>query len=1110
MDRPKLIDSRDRELAATDLSRNYIVEAAAGTGKTTTLVTRILNLIAENRVAPDDIVAITFTERAAAELKAKLRERLAGELSGGPVDCAGHLEEALRGLERMQVTTIHSFCTALLKERPVEAGVDPNFQVADEIESSLIAEEVWQEWLARHMDGDDPDLRRALLLGMTLEHMRGLAQAMRGNRDVLNLLPQPADIGSAAEDFVGAFAKTVDDLRVVVDEHCTSADDKAALHIKELHECAGELASIKDPERLEIFIYTQISFRSTGRLGNKGNWSPAESLGGVREKLRQTGEDHSNLARRIGHNVIAALMNKLLDHIAEYERAKTGAGVLDFHDLLILSCALLKNHTHVRDYFRRRYKYLLIDEFQDTDPLQAEIIFFLSEKQAGSAKTWEDAVPEPGRVFLVGDPKQSVYRFRRADIEMYASAKDKLGKGALLSIHQNFRCAPSIVTVVNSIFSDLIRPPEDGSYQPDYVPLHFGRDKKTLPPEHGMVLVYPPESVKDSMSKADERRTYESRCIAALIKKIVATGAWSVWDAQEERLRPVMLKDIAILMRAQTGLDTLEDALRLHEVDYRVIGGKHFYMRQEVEQLLAVLRAIENPYDTIALIAALRSPFFGLSDDEIFRHHVSAGGLNYLYSAGDSKPVEQAFSFLTSLHEIRNDVSVEALLHRLYCLTDAPVTYLLKPNGEQRVANLLKLADMARALYERGVYTLRGFVSWLSQREEEQAEESEAVTVEAGDDFVRLLTVHKAKGLEFPVVILMDLAKMPFSRAERFILDRADRQIGVLAGGKSGGVRTQNYETLADFEDKRSRAEEQRLLYVAMTRARDFLVIPAYWMSDRETTKDGKPRPESLLGYIADKLPGAETATGSGCPEGMMVHDVTDLDLDPAAPPPFRLKVGHPRAGGVKTASKQLAGWQESRDALAASFKRGRALVTATESVHLDDKAEPGEGIVFGNLVHRLLEVIDWERPEGLESIADTEGRALGAPPRMITRAAKMVKKTLASDLIGRILRSDRYFKEVPFAFGADGTIIEGKMDVVFVEGDHTTVVDFKTDKVSRSDLKHKVEMYRPQADTYARAIRSIFSRPPREVILYFLHLMEPVVVSGLSSRGHAERQMDG
>ncbi|MFH1314374.1 MAG: UvrD-helicase domain-containing protein [Candidatus Eisenbacteria bacterium] len=1096
MDRRELVDRRDRDRASTDLSKNYIVEAAAGTGKTTTLVSRIVNLVTGKRAAPDNIVAITFTERAAAELKAKLRERLAGELSGGPGDCAAHVEEALRGLERMQVTTIHSFSAALLKERPVEAGVDPGFEVADEIVSTLIAEEVWQEWLSRHMDGDDPDLRHALLLGMTLEHMRGLAQTMRGNRDVLDLLPRARDIGSEAEDFVGAFGKILDELKTMTDEHCTSAADKAALHIKELTECARELAKIKDRKQIEAFIFTQIRFRSTGRLGNKGNWSPAETLGGVREKIEEASETHSNLALRIGHNALATLMHRLLDYISAYERAKANKGVLDFHDLLILSRAMLRDHAHVRDYFRKRYKYLLVDEFQDTDPLQAEIIFFLSEEQAGSARTWEDAVPAPGRLFLVGDPKQSIYRFRRADIEMYASAKAKLGKGALLSIHQNFRCVPSIVAVVNSIFSGLIRPPEDGAYQPDYVPLHFGRAEETLPPEHGVVLVYPPESVRESMTSAEERRTYESRCIAALIREMVGGGAKSVWDAQEERLRPVMLKDIAILLRAQTGLDTLEDALRLHEVDYRVIGGKHFFMRQEVQQLLAVLRSIENPYDTIALIAALRSPFFGISDDEIFMHHARAGGLNYLRSTGNSTPAGEALNLLASLHEIRNDVSVEALLHKLYCLTDAPVTYLLKPNGEQRVANLLKLADIARALYERGVYTLRGFVSWLSEREEEQAEESEAVTVEAGDDFVRILTVHKAKGLEFPVVILTDLAKMPYSRSERFILDRADQQIGVLAGSKSDGVRTENYETLSDFEDKRSQAEEQRLLYVAMTRARDFLVIPAYWMSDRETTKDGTPRPGSLLSYIADKLPDAETAMATGCPEGMMLHDASGLDLEPGTPPPFRLKVGRSGTPGAKTAAKELARWQDSQDSLAASFERGRALVAATEGVHLDGTAEPGEGVLFGNLVHRLLEVIDWERRDGLESAAESEGQALGASPSMIAKAAKMVNKALASDLIDRIRRSDRYFKEVPFAFGADGTIIEGKMDVVFVEGDRITVVDFKTDKVSRPDLKHKAETYRTQADTYARAIHSIFARPPHEVILFFLHLMEPVAMS--------------
>jgi ATP-dependent helicase/nuclease subunit A len=1095
VNRPILADSRDRDLASTDLSRNYIVEAAAGTGKTTTLVTRILNLMTVERVAPDDIVAITFTERAAAELKAKLRERLAGELCGGAVDCLPHIEEALRGLERMQVTTIHSFCAALLKERPVEAAVDPNFDVADEIESSLIAEDVWQEWLAKHLDGDDPDLGRALLLGMTLEQIGALAGAMRGNRDVLDLLPQRCDVGSEPEDFVRRLAETLDELKAAVDEHCTSAGDRAALYIKELTECAEPLAGIEDRQHLESFIFTRLGFCSTKRLGNKGNWSPAESLGDVRDKIDRIGEIHSALALRIGHNAIASLMNKLRDYIAEYERAKTRAGVLDFHDLLVHSCKLLKEHAHVRDYFRKRYRYLLVDEFQDTDPLQAEIIFFLSEKAPGTATAWEEVVPAPGGVFLVGDPKQSIYRFRRADIEMYASAKARLGRGARLSIHQNFRCAPSIVNVVNYIFQDLIRPPEDGAYQPDYVPLDFGRDMETVAPEHGVVLIHPPESVKGSMAKADERRTLESRCIAALIKRMVETEAWSIWDEQEKHIRPVMLKDIAILMRAQTGLDVLEDALRLHEVDYRVIGGKHFYVRQEVEQLLAVLRAIENPYDTIALIAALRSPFLGVSDDDIFKQHASERSLNYLCPTDASTPVGQALSLLASLHETRNDISVEALINRLYCLTDAPVTYLLKPNGEQRVANLLKVADMAHALSDRGVYTLRGFVGWLSEREEEQAEEAEAVTVEAGDDFVRLLTVHKAKGLEFPVVILTDLAKTPRHQAERFILDRTDRAIGVLAGAKSGGVRTANYEALSEFEDKRSQAEEQRLLYVAMTRARDFLVIPAYWMSDREATKEGKPQPGSLLSYLADKLPDAETALGSGCPDGMMVYDASGLDLEPGAPAPFRLRVGRARAGGVKKAEAELARWQESQDALAASFERGRPLMTATDRVEADEKVEPGDGVLFGKLVHKLLEVTEWERPESLESISEKEGNALGAPPGMIRSAEKMVKKTLESDLIARILKSDRYYKEVPFAFSDQGAIVEGVMDVVFREGDRVSVVDFKTDKVERSDLKHKIETYRPQVETYARAVEAVFSQPPHEVILFFVHLMEPVVI---------------
>ena len=231
-----------------------------------------------------------------------------------------------------------------------------------------------------------------------------------------------------------------------------------------------------------------------------------------------------------------------------------------------------------------------------------------------------------------------------------------------------------------------------------------------------------------------------------------------------------MFKDIAILMRTYTPLNPLEEALRSYEVDYRVVGGKYFYKRQEVQQLLAVLQAMDNPNDKVALVAALRSPFFGISDEELFLFHARGGDLNYLQEA-QGTVLEEPFRLLRELHGMRNQASVAVLLKRLYEATSGLVLFLLKPQGEQRVANLMKIGDVARALDERGMLSFRGFVRWLSEREEEEAEEEEPPTLERGDNFVRLLTIYRAKGLEFPVVILADLAHKAGGR-EDFIIDR--------------------------------------------------------------------------------------------------------------------------------------------------------------------------------------------------------------------------------------------------------------------------------------------------------------------------------------------------
>ncbi len=470
-------DGADRARAASDLAHSFIVEAAAGTGKTTLLVERILNLIKTGKAQPEEIVAITFTERAAAELKARLQEKIGAETAKASGRAAEHLADALYGLERMPVTTIHAFCTSILKERPVEAGIDPNFAVADELMAGLISQETWDEWIARKMDSDNPVLRLALRVGITLEHMHELAVTISENRDVADLLPAEEASGPHISDFMKTLKTTAARLEKA-GGFCHNPDDGALCLIEDLAKHAREVEAIRTEDRLHAYLFGTMGIPSVGRRGNAGNWASKDHLTEVRLELGALKEQHEKVRLLIAHNIIASLSRLLLDYVDSYTAAKASQGLLDFHDLLLSTRDLLKQHDHVRAYFTGRYRYLLVDEFQDTDPLQAEIIFYLAGAQDGRTDKWRESEASPGKLFLVGDPKQSIYRFRRADIEMYAAAKATLGNNRHLSIHQNFRCAESIIAAVNSIFEDLIKVPEEGNYQPEYVALDFGREHR--------------------------------------------------------------------------------------------------------------------------------------------------------------------------------------------------------------------------------------------------------------------------------------------------------------------------------------------------------------------------------------------------------------------------------------------------------------------------------------------------------------------------------------------------------------------------------------------------------------------------------------------------------
>ena len=538
----KFKDQEQRDRAAQDISESYIIEAAAGTGKTTILVTRIIKLIREGEVGLEEVVAITFTEKAAAELKVKLRQKLEEELStvSNP-DEQNRLSKAISDLERMQVTTIHSFCGSLLRERPVEASLDPNFEVADGLMARLVQAEVWEDWFEKQIDAGDPALRRAVLIGIKPDQIRKMSESMLENRDVLKYLPSPRppeDLEKAIGQFVNGFEEDVESLNQLK-QYCKDVKDKAVLIIEELNEKLRKLESIHEGEERERFIFKESSMGSPNR-GNKTNWKPDHQLKRVKEHFSSISENLNETIVLIADSVMIGFANRLTDYIEVYDQAKQERNFLDFHDLLIFTRRMLKEHPEVRRYFRGRYKFLLVDEFQDTDPLQAEIVFFLSEDDAGRASEWNEVQVASKRLFIVGDPKQSIYRFRRADIEMYEDAKVRMGKNRLLTISQNFRCAPSLVQVVNKIFQDIIKPPEDGQYQPGYVPLYFGRKKETVPAENGIVFLYPPRNENIVLKKVEDCRLWESRCIASFIQRLVSEEKWQVWDDSGQYFPPLM------------------------------------------------------------------------------------------------------------------------------------------------------------------------------------------------------------------------------------------------------------------------------------------------------------------------------------------------------------------------------------------------------------------------------------------------------------------------------------------------------------------------------------------------------------------------------------------
>jgi len=1057
-------DQAVRDRIITDLDTSFAVEAGAGTGKTALLTARMIEAVRTGRAKLTEIVAITFTERAANELRARVRDELQKLFAASTGDEAERLSEALATVDFAHISTIHSFASEILRERPVEAGVDPGFGIAEGLTAALLFDDVWARWLRRQLADECGPLRPAFLAGLSATHLNEFARFLVDNP---GLKPSggEVDVGPALEKFTDTFVERARQLHAWMQKSCPSPDCTCCRRCEAAAQAVAGIEDIPPDERMARAISLPKLVTTRPQKACKDKERREKCKAGLAELERIS----ADLIGPAAHSIVVGAAGVLQGMAEAYKVAKFERALLDFDDLLLKARDLLRGDKVARGYFQRRFKMILVDECQDTDPRQTEIVFFLAE-DGPKAADWGDVRIVPGKLLFVGDPKQSIYRFRRADIETYEEAKQIVARsGELLEISQNFRSSASCVQWFNAVFAELIQRPDDGAYQPAYIALDAWRQDAGP----AVTALKPPDEAP--FGTIDEARAAEARAVAAEIKAMVERGD-TVLDRETGKPRPMTYGDVALLFRARTGFDIYERALGSASVPFRAVSGRGFFAKQEVLELRLVLAAVERPFDEVAVVAALRTSLLGVSDDELAE--AASGGFNYLQrDAGGDSHIDGAFGLLRNWHEARSSSSMPGLVQSVLSQTKALELFYLKPGGEQRAANLTKVIDAARAFEQTAGATFGGFVRWLDEMSTAAEEEESPLATDDGT-FVKLLTIHKAKGLEFPVVVLSDIAGS-LARGAKRVVNRQEGTYDVQLGGSKLGVETMGFEEAAEYEAVRDEAEARRILYVAATRARDRLIVPHF-------PKKGKPA--GYLAYLTGLADDAAAAAGEV--ETEVVAELGEVGtFEPRA---FRIRVPKKQPKECATLIAKRAEWKTERDALIAARSAGKKLKTASAlhgDAHEDFAPASGDGEAgraIGKAVHAVLEHADLLAGSDLVVLAEEEA-AQGGVPEHRALVEKLARNALDTDLVKRAARAATLYRETPFAVNVDGTILEGVIDLAFDDGSGLEIVDYKTDDVDEEHLAEHARNYRLQVGAYALAVEKVFGQRPSSASLLFL-----------------------
>jgi len=1106
-------DQKERDKILTELDKNVIVEAAAGTGKTKSIVDRMIALIQTGTCRHvSHLAAVTFMKKAAAELRFRFQIELEKALKEAGGTERENLRKALADIEQCFIGTVHSFCGKLLRERPVEARIDLDFEEIDDDDDELLKKEAWNAYV-NSLYVNDPESILEKLRELNLEISELESAFIRfadfpdvdewPHNDYNNEFPDRTDVIKAVRNYARHMRKIAANLP---DEW---GNDKLIPKYRTI----PRMISYKNLENISELVEVLNYFSKSGNVIQK-EWEKTGFFSGDNAKAEK---ERWNEFRE---NIVTPVLNKWYENryklileifsqaLKVYDNLRRERGKLNFQDLLMKAAALLRDNPHIRNYFRQRFTHVLVDEFQDTDPVQAEVMLLLTATDPHE-NDWRKCVPYPGSLFVVGDPKQSIYRFRRADIVTYNEVKRiiKRGDGAgnrglEIQLSANFRTVHPLIDWINLVFGSkkgdsetgkgkVLRFPEEYSDEsPSYVPLQKGRtggDNGTL---SGMYTL----TIPDDHSNREATVEYEADRIARIIRNALdkeMTIPRTPRETEKGISEKVTPSDFMIITKNRKDLNTFSQIFKRYDIPHRVTGASSIKNINELRLLYVCLKAVIYPDDPVALVAVLRSELFGFSDPELYAFKKSGGVFSFNHVVPENLPQQIKEDFRETFTRLRNYYSwlvslpwlpaIQKIVHDLGLL----LLMGKKQAVELEAGGFLKALELLRKK-QNEFWSVEELVNSMGELIETDREYEGISARSTREPFVRIMNLHKTKGLESQVVFLAN----PFGESPHDVkihVDRSGRETkGYIALFKKISEQRNEelahppgWDIIAEREKKFIEAEKLRLRYVAATRAGAAMIVSLH---TKGRSKRFNPW-QCFETYLSE------------------MNEIDDPDIPKVTNiggtvmPVEEVKAAYERIAYSSThAVKTTYSVRSAKEYSLQKDEAGKKILPAEK---IDDResirhAEGSYGSDWGSAIHEMLCILMKRPDKNPEEMARKILQKFYPNEKYLNDALDMIKNAMQSDVWKRARKSTETFAEIPFHVPPDDNgeipvIIRGNIDVVFKENGTWILADYKTDSITEENLDMIVKRYTPQLKLYASAWKQCTGEEISEALLVFL-----------------------